>query len=883
MNNRKRLTAIIISAIFICASFATVVSFADNSVALNENNFPDEVFREAIALHYDADGDGKLSPEERDETVMIVSGLVDELADSKNVDSDALTISSIEGIEYFENLRVLRANNIGELSEFDVSALEGLEVLNCSDDGLTSLDLSANGALRELHCCSNEFTSLDFTANTNLEFLHCYANLELESLNINSLTKLENLRCDGCSLASLDLSTNTALYQLNCSNNKLAKLDLSATAVSALTNYNYGKQNISLEMTYSDGKIKAPAELGDGAVISTSLDDGETAYADGAFFTEDYARIKDGFTYNYSVGKSGCEDMGVSVSVHHTHTYAVTGNDIDGKKLTIGCQICGDEHVLDAEVNTVTVNPDCENSGSITHTISAEYEGTQYTDTVYSEQSALGHNYEDVITQPTCTEQGYTTHTCSRCNDSYKDNYVDALGHSFGDWTQTAAEVKPSCTEDGKTAVETRYCSRCTEFETRGGETINSLGHDYKDVVTPPTCTEQGYTTHTCSRCNDTYTDSYVDALGHDYSDVVTPPTCTEQGYTTHTCSRCGDSYTDSYTDASGHTDGEPVRENEVLEDCTEGGTYDEVVYCTVCGEELSRETKQIAPLGHAEEIIPEVKPTCTSTGLTAGLRCSRCGEILTAQQTVSALGHKWDNGVVALEPTVLAEGKMKYTCSNCHTVRYEPIAKLKLTEVTPTEKEADKAVVNKAIKKPTKIHTISYSKKKQLYIYFSPVKGAQNYRIMYRKQGAKKWTKSWTKGKTEFTIKNLKSNGLYEFKFAAYKENSKGKWERGDYSTTSYRYYHKEKITKATVKKNTVNLKWKKDNSSHHYIIEYAANKNMTGSKTVTVSPKTKTSYTLKGLKKGKTYYIRVRAVKKKAGKNYIGEYSDKKVVKIK
>ena len=39
------------------------------------------------------------------------------------------------------------------------------------------------------------------------------------------------------------------------------------------------------------------------------------------------------------------------------------------------------------------------------------------------------HNHVPVVTPPTCTEQGYTTHTCSYCGDNYKDTYVDAHGH----------------------------------------------------------------------------------------------------------------------------------------------------------------------------------------------------------------------------------------------------------------------------------------------------------------------------------------------------------------------------------------------------------------------------------------------------------------------
>ena len=93
--------------------------------------------------------------------------------------------------------------------------------------------------------------------------------------------------------------------------------------------------------------------------------------------------------------------------------------------------------------------------------------------TTYKEIPATGHSYTSVVTEPTCTEQGYTTHTCA-CGDSYVDSYVDALGHSFGEWTVTTA---PTCTEKG---VETRYCSRCDATETREA---NALGHDYKDGV----------------------------------------------------------------------------------------------------------------------------------------------------------------------------------------------------------------------------------------------------------------------------------------------------------------------------------------------------------------------------------------------------------------
>ena len=71
--------------------------------------------------------------------------------------------------------------------------------------------------------------------------------------------------------------------------------------------------------------------------------------------------------------------------------------------------------------------------------------------------------------------------------------------------------------------------------------------HSYTAVVTPPTCTEKGYTTHTCS-CGDSYVDTYVDALGHawDNGTVTKQPTATETGIKTFTCTRCSATKTET-------------------------------------------------------------------------------------------------------------------------------------------------------------------------------------------------------------------------------------------------------------------------------------------------------------------------------------------------
>jgi transposase-like protein len=68
--------------------------------------------------------------------------------------------------------------------------------------------------------------------------------------------------------------------------------------------------------------------------------------------------------------------------------------------------------------------------------------------------------------------------------------------------------------------------------------TITSV-HSYETVVTAPTCTAQGYTSHICTDCGYSYTDAYVEATGHHYTSAES------NGYMVYTCSGCGDTYSE--------------------------------------------------------------------------------------------------------------------------------------------------------------------------------------------------------------------------------------------------------------------------------------------------------------------------------------------------
>lgn len=180
--------------------------------------------------------------------------------------------------------------------------------------------------------------------------------------------------------------------------------------------------------------------------------------------------------------------------------------------------------------------------------------------------------------------------------------------------------------------------------------------HSYVDTVTAPTCTANGYTVHKCS-CGDTKTDSYTKMLGHsyqggicvrcgvledhkhDFKQTVTAPTCTSEGFTTYTCA-CGESYKKNYVSALEH---KPELKNEKKAGCLKGGyTGDEV--CTVCGK-VFKAGSVILALGHSTELRNEKAATCVNGGYTGDLVCVRCGDIIEQGKATAAAGHKFFGG----------------------------------------------------------------------------------------------------------------------------------------------------------------------------------------------------------------------------------------------
>ena len=108
---------------------------------------------------------------------------------------------------------------------------------------------------------------------------------------------------------------------------------------------------------------------------------------------------------------------------------------------------------------------------------------------------------------------------------------------------------------------------------------VEAHEHSYTAVVTAPTCTEKGYTTHTCA-CGDSYVDTYTDALGHawDGGTVTKQPTATETGIRTYTCTRCSVTKTETIP-ATGSVD-----VTQMFTDVTKNWAYPGIQYCVTHG-----------------------------------------------------------------------------------------------------------------------------------------------------------------------------------------------------------------------------------------------------------------------------------------------------------
>lgn len=347
------------------------------------------------------------------------------------------------------------------------------------------------------------------------------------------------------------------------------------------------------------------------------------------------------------------------------------------------CKRCAEHEERACDFDEVTTPATCETDGFTLHTCNVC--SNSYKDNT---QTMLGHNYSIYESKnngthtvrcannrdhakeetcecaagervdPTCTTDGYTPYSCTKCAYSYQSDTVARLEHKYGGWIK----------DTDKTGYHYRVCEH---DKTHREEAPCS---DFNTDTIAPTCEDRGYTTNTCTACGYSYESDQKEKLGHEwtvsgkstdgrthpvvckrnnehtemqpcnYDKVEIAATCTDSGYHIHTCVDCGNSYRDGDTDPTGHTYGAWTFDAEKkthTHSCINRGCTDTVTEQCVF---IEGET---------------VRPTCTVAGYTV-MTCSACNGSYNSNP-VPSTGHSYG------EPTYvpLLINKHRYICQN--------------------------------------------------------------------------------------------------------------------------------------------------------------------------------------------------------------------------
>ena len=330
---------------------------------------------------------------------------------------------------------------------------------------------------------------------------------------------------------------------------------------------------------------------------------------------------------------------------------------------------------------TITTEPTCTEEGVKT------FECTVCGKTKTEKVEALGHDWNEDFTvdkEATCEETGLKSIHCKRCDSKKDETVIPAKGHVAGE--KKIENATEAVCEVGGSYDEVVYCTVCGKELSRTTVKTEAKGHKWNPgtITTEPTCTEEGVKTFECTVCGKTKTEK-VEALGHDWDNDFTvdkEETCEETGVKSIHCKRCDERKEITTIPAKGHVAGEKKIENATESTCENGGSYDEVIYCTVCGKELSRTTIKTEAKGHVKgevKIENATESTCEEGGsYDEVVYCTVCNKEL-SRNTVKteALGHKWNEGKITTQPTCTEEGVKTFQCMVCGKTKTEKVSAL--------------------------------------------------------------------------------------------------------------------------------------------------------------------------------------------------------------
>lgn len=188
---------------------------------------------------------------------------------------------------------------------------------------------------------------------------------------------------------------------------------------------------------------------------------------------------------------------------------------------------------------------------------------------------------------------------------------------------------------------------------------------------------------------------------------------------------------------------------------------------------------------------------------------------------------------------------------------------------------DSDKITVSTLPGKVKGLKTYSV-KDTSLKLKWTKVDVAKEYQVQMSTDG-KKWKTYATVKKNSCTVKKLSSNKKYYFRVRAVSSAGKGSYSSKKAVTT---LLGKPEI-KVKTSSGKVTVSWEKIKGAKGYVVTYARNSDLINNQKITLKKGSKTSVTVKGLKKKKNYYVRVRAYKTVDGERVYGSYS--KTVKFK
>ena len=281
---KKRILSIVLCLVMVFSLLPFTASAA-SAIPINEETFPDPVFREYVLKIV---GSSVLT-EEKAQQIEVLDVSDDNI---KEVLGKRDPITSLMGIRYLryvkdlncsgqelkktlnleQNSRVEKLNcsgnqltglwfhkgsslkyltcSVNEFTALDLSKCSELIELSCGSNKLTSLDLSANTKLQKISAGSNKLTALDTRNLPELTYLNLWGNHDLKSIDVSKNTKLEILSASHGKLTSLNVKNNRKLVELYVYNNQLTALDVSSNYLLKKLSC-YENQITALDLSYN--------------------------------------------------------------------------------------------------------------------------------------------------------------------------------------------------------------------------------------------------------------------------------------------------------------------------------------------------------------------------------------------------------------------------------------------------------------------------------------------------------------------------------------------------------------------------------------------------------------------------------------------------------